>query len=183
MLILLDRDGVINTNLPQSVLHINAFEFLPRSLDAIAMLTSAGMTLAICTNQSCVGRKLISADDLNQIHERMLEKIRAHGGDIARIYVAPDAPEHATCRRKPGDGMLREALHDFSAKPSETPFIGDSLRDLQAAFSAGCPRLLVRTGNGAALEARGLPEALLPVSIVDDLFAAATHVLQSRQYV
>lgn len=177
MLVLLDRDGVINTNLPQSVLRIDAFEFLPRSLDAIAILTQAGITIAVCTNQSCVGRGLITQSELDAIHEHMLADIRAAGGNIARIYAATDAPEHASDRRKPGAGMLLEALRDFNADAMQTPFIGDSLRDLQAGLKAGCPRVLVRTGHGAALEASGMPAALAPVAIHDDLYAAATAIL------
>lgn len=177
MLVLLDRDGVINTNLPQSVLAVDAFEFLPRSLDALALLTRAGITLAICTNQSCVGRGLISQAELDAIHAHMLSAITAHGGAIARIYAATDAPEHASDRRKPGAGMLHDALRDFHADAAHTPFIGDSLRDLQAAQAAGCPRLLVRTGHGQALEADGIPAILAPVAIYDDLYQASGAIV------
>ncbi len=177
MLILLDRDGVINTNLPQSVLRIDAFAFLARSVDAIAMLTKAGFDIAICTNQSCVGRGLITQNELDAIHDHMLTGIRAAGGTIARIYAATDAPENATDRRKPGAGMLVEALRDFGADAAQTPFIGDSLRDLQAGLKAGCPRVLVRTGHGAEVEAAGIPAELAPVTIHDDLYAAATAIL------
>lgn len=179
MLVLLDRDGVINTNLPQSVLRIDAFEFLPRSLDAVTMLTKAGFDIAICTNQSCVGRGLITQGELDAIHAHMLTGIRSHGGHIARIYAATDTPEAATERRKPGAGMLIEALRDFQADAATTPFIGDSLRDLQAGLKAGCPRMLVRTGHGAALEDAGIPPELAPVAIYDDLYAAAAAITRN----
>ncbi len=55
--------------------------------------------------------------------------------------------------------------------------IGDALRDLEAAAAAGCPRVLVRTGNGAETEARGLPERVRPVTVCDDLAAAVDHLL------
>ncbi len=178
-LILLDRDGVINTNLPQSVLKPEDFVFLPGSLEAVAMLTRARIPLVLCTNQSCVGRGLISQAALDQIHDRMLAQIRAAGGDIARIYAATDAPDNASNRRKPGDGMLREALRDFAVDAPHALMIGDSLRDIQAAHRAGCSRMLVRSGNGQAVVDAGIPDELQPVIVVEDLRAAAQRILEA----
>ena len=55
--------------------------------------------------------------------------------------------------------------------------IGDQLRDLQAGKSAGVSRMLVRTGKGADLQAKGLPDDILPVSVYDDLHAAVDALL------
>ena len=41
-------------------------------------------------------------------------------------------------------------------------FIGDNLRDLEAAVAVGAPRHLVRTGHGTKTQADGLPAAVLP---------------------
>jgi len=73
--------------------------------------------------------------------------------------------------------MLREALQQFGALPGQTPFIGDALRDLQAAAAAGCPRYLVRTGKGATTEAAGLPDSVNPVLVFHDLYDAALHII------
>ncbi len=73
--------------------------------------------------------------------------------------------------------MLLEALDRFDAAPETTPMIGDSLSDMEAAKAAGCARLLVRTGKGAATERAGLPAALRPVTVFDDLAAAVEHLL------
>jgi D-glycero-D-manno-heptose 1,7-bisphosphate phosphatase len=40
-------------------------------------------------------------------------------------------------RRKPGPGMLREAMSDFEADPDETLYVGDRPEDEQAAKNAG----------------------------------------------
>ena len=81
-------------------------------------------------------------------------------------------------RRKPAPGMLLEALADFGADPSRTPYVGDDLRDLQAAHAAGCPRWLVRTGKGERVLAEGLPASLAPVMVAEDLRAAARDIIQ-----
>ena len=180
MLVLLDRDGVINVDSPNGANSIAEFTFLPRAIDAVAMLTQAGFKLAICTNQSAIGKGLLTVGELSDIHAYMCSKLRAEGGIIDMINFAPDHPDAPTARRKPASGMLHEALQHFGADPARTPMVGDALRDLEAAAALGCPRILVRTGKGSIIAAKGLPEALQPVTICDDLYAAAEHIC--REY-
>jgi D-glycero-D-manno-heptose 1,7-bisphosphate phosphatase len=77
-------------------------------------------------------------------------------------------------------GMLREALADYGARAAETPFVGDQVNDLKAAFHAGCPRVLVRTGLGWKALEDGLPPYLEPVAVCDDLAAAVDAYLGNR---
>ena len=65
--------------------------------------------------------------------------------------------------------MLREALARYGAVPAETPFVGDQVDDLKAAFHAGCRRVLVLTGLGRKTLERGLPQYLSPVAVHTDL--------------
>ena len=75
-------------------------------------------------------------------------------------------------RRKPAAGMLIEALARDGAAPADTPFVGDQLDDLKAAFHAGCKRVLVRSGLGRQTLEEGFPKYVCPVSVHDDLAAA-----------
>ena len=95
------------------------------------------------------------------------------------LLVAPDSPAAPTERRKPGPGMLQEAMRRYGIAAGSTVMIGDSLRDLQAAAAAGCRRILVRSGHGAATQAAGIPAALLPVAVHADLAAAVTALLEA----
>jgi D-glycero-D-manno-heptose 1,7-bisphosphate phosphatase len=157
MLILLDRDGVINTDIvPHGTTHIDAlqvYEFVPA---ALYQLKARGFKVAVVTNQSAVGKGLIDVDMLHKIHTRIQEVCRAYHADavIDAFYYCTDAPQHPTHRRKPEAGMLWEALHDFGANPSHTPFVGDSRRDIEAALRAGCPPYLVSTGKGKDTDAQ-----------------------------
>lgn len=177
MLVLLDRDGVINRDAKTGILSVAEFHFLPGVLPAIARLNEAGFRIAICTNQSAVGRNLITQKTLDDIHAHMMAHIRAAGGNVEKIYVATDTPEAATHRRKPGPGMLEEALRDFAVKAHRTPMVGDMLRDLEAAASAGCPRILVHSGNGAQTAASGIPAHIEPVIQLADLPAAVEYII------
>jgi D-glycero-D-manno-heptose 1,7-bisphosphate phosphatase len=179
MLVLLDRDGVINRDAREGILSLDAFEFLPRAIEAVALLSAAGFKVAICTNQSAVGRGILAQATLDNIHAHMCREIEHAGGRIDRIYVAPDKPEAASERRKPGAGMLLEALGDFHADAAKTFFVGDMLRDMQAAHKAGCPFILVRCGKGSETLSDGIPPELKPAAICDDLLDAAQYIIKS----
>lgn len=177
MLVLLDRDGVINQDRKDSVRSPQEWELIPHSAEAIATLNRAGIKVAVITNQSIVGRAIISQQQLDEIHQHMNQQLEMHHAKIDAFFICTDAPDAATQRRKPGHAMLDEAIKYFAADAARTPFIGDALTDLQAAASIGCPRYLVRTGKGFATFDNGLPDAVLPVEVVDDLMAAVQHVM------
>ncbi len=173
----MDRDGVLNIDRPDSVKTPGEFALLPRAGEAVARLNRAGVKVAVVTNQSVVGRGIITEDMLARIHETMHSELARAGARIDALLVAPEAPGGHSERRKPAPGMLREALTRFGAPANESPMIGDALRDLEAAAAAGCKRILVRTGKGAATQADGFPEAVLPVAVHDDLWAAVEAIL------
>lgn len=178
MLVLLDRDGVLNEDLPQGVTCVEEFRFLPGALAGIALLTQAGFRLAIVSNQSGVAKGLLSEATLAEIHTRLREDVQKAGGRIDAIYVCTDHPDHPTERRKPNPGMVLEALHDFRAAATETVFVGDALRDLQAAAAAGCPRILVKTGKGQLTLNKGLPDSVQPVTVFETFTEAADYIVQ-----
>lgn len=177
MLVLLDRDGVINEDLPQGVTSWQEFRLLPGALTAIARLTQAGCRIAIVTNQSAVAKGLMTEEELGAIHAQLRAEVEKAGGAINAIYYCTDHPDAPTERRKPAPGMLREALRDFGALPQNTACVGDALRDLEAATAAGCPGILVKTGKGQFTLNNGLPDALQPIVVMDDLSAAAEYIL------
>ena len=169
MLILLDRDGVLNEDRDDFVKTPDDLVLLPGAAEAVRALNEAGHIVALVTNQSAVGRGLISAERLEEIHGALRSRLARAGARLDHIEICTDPPWAATDRRKPGPGMLRAVLARFRSAPSEAVMIGDDLRDLEAACAAGIRRILVRTGKGARLQARGLPPHILPVSVYDDL--------------
>jgi len=173
-LILLDRDGVINFDSPDRIRSPRQWCPLPGSLEAIAALQRSGRLVAVCTNQAGIARGLLSIDDLQAIHARLARSLARLGASLERIAFCPHAPEAGCACRKPAPGLLIECMQALSATPEETCLVGDSLTDLQAARAAGCEGILVRTGNGAALEARG---GLEGARVYDDLAAFASREL------
>ena len=180
MLVLLDRDGVINEDRADFVKSPAELIFIPKALEAIARLNGHGHRLVVITNQSCIGRGIINEEQLATIHGKLKDSLAKLSGRLDDILVAPDAPWEATDRRKPGPGMLLEAMQKYNAAPKQTVFIGDSTRDIEAARTADCPRILVRTGKGRKTLADGLARELMPVHVAEDLNEAASFILEGR---
>lgn len=183
MLVMLDKDGVINTDIPETgVIEVSQIELIPGAAKAIKQLNRFGIKVAIITNQSAVGKGLISESQCQKLLEAVRQKLILEGADWDGLYYCPDAPDAPTRRRKPEPGMLSEALRDFDATPAYTPFVGDALTDMQAATAAGCPRYIVRTGKGEETLAKPIPDAVRPFTICDDLGQAVGRILQDFQW-
>lgn len=174
-LVLLDRDGVLNEDRADYVKSPGELVMIPGAAAAVARLNAAGRAVAICTNQAVVGKGIIDEAMLARIHDKLRDELARAGARLDAIFHCPDA--QPSPRRKPEPGMLREALRRFDAAAADTPFVGDNLRDLQAATKAGCPRHLVRTGHGAKIQAAGIPAEVLPVRVHEDLSAAVDVIL------
>lgn len=178
-LIILDRDGVINEDSDAFIKTPDEWIPLPGSLDAIARLTKAGYTIVVATNQSGLGRGYFDIMTLNAIHQKMQNAVKAAGGQIEAIFFCPHtASDNCDCR-KPRQGMFSTISERFDTPLEDIPSVGDSLRDLQAAFLAGCTPILVLSGKGKkTLENGGLPPKTI---IFDDLSAVADHLLEADQ--
>lgn len=179
-LMLLDRDGVLNVDRGDFVKHPGELEMIPGAARAVARLNRAGVRVAVCTNQSVVGRGIIGREGLERIHLALAERLAADGAKLDLLLCCEDHPDRPSPRRKPQPAMLIEALRHFGAEPAATAMVGDKLIDLQAAQRAGCRRVLVRTGQGRRTQAGGLPDEVLPVAVHDDLGQAVDAYLEGR---
>lgn len=148
MLVILDRDGVINADSPNYIKSPDEWIALPGSLTAIARLNQTGLSVVVATNQSGVGRGYYSLQTLAAIHEKMQRELQTAGGHIDRIYYCPHTPEDGCDCRKPKPGMLHQIQAEFPTQFNQAVMVGDSLRDIQAAHQAGCRAVLVKTGKG-----------------------------------
>lgn len=146
--VLLDRDGVINADSDAFIKSPDEWRPLPGSLEAIAELTRHGIKVIVISNQSGLARGLFDLATLQRIHEKMRNMVEAHGGKITAIYFCPHGPEDDCSCRKPKPGLVQTFCRDHHVDLQGIPLIGDSLRDIQAARSAGAAPVLVKTGKG-----------------------------------
>lgn len=168
-LFLLDRDGVVVVNRKDNIKTPAGLKLIAGAAEALARLTAAGFDVAFCTNQPEVARGAMSHEELDAVHEALTAMLAAKGARVATVLCC--TCECKTPRMKPSAGMLREALAHFGANAAGTPFVGDQVDDLKAAFHARCQRVLVRTGLGRKALEDGLPQYVEPVAVYDDLAA------------
>lgn len=148
MLVILDRDGVINEDSDDYVKTLDEWIPIPGSIEAIARLSQHGFTVTVATNQSGIGRGFIDLDDLEAMHERLYELVESAGGKIAGIFYCPHHPDDDCECRKPKPGLITAIEDEFGQSALGAWMIGDSLRDLEAGELKGCIPALVRTGKG-----------------------------------
>jgi D-glycero-D-manno-heptose 1,7-bisphosphate phosphatase len=177
-LVILDRDGVINRDSADFVKSPAEWQPLPGSIEAIASLSKAGYTVTVASNQSGLARGLFDRNALRAMHRKLRRLVDARGGRVDRIVVCPHGPDQGCRCRKPKPGLLERLAKHYNTSLDGVPAIGDSLRDLQAASTAGARPILVRTGNGNKTS-RSLPATLADTAVYDNLEAAAAALLKT----
>jgi D-glycero-D-manno-heptose 1,7-bisphosphate phosphatase len=171
--VLLDRDGVINHDSDEFIKSPEQWLPIEGSLEAIALFNKHGYKVVVITNQSGLARGLLDAATLEKIHAKMQRMAAEKGGKIDAIYFCPHGPDDDCNCRKPKPGLLETFAADNNVNLSGIAFIGDSLRDLQAAQAAGASPILVKTGKGR----KTLTEnPNLDIPVFENLYDAAKHL-------
>jgi D-glycero-D-manno-heptose 1,7-bisphosphate phosphatase len=178
-LIILDRDGVINYDSKDYIKSPDEWRSIPGSPEAIALLTAAGYTVVVATNQSGVGRGYYTEAILVQIHQKMMDCVKAKGGVIHRIFYCPHRPEDGCSCRKPAAGLFEQIAAAYSISLKNVIAIGDSFRDIQAAEKMDCTPVLVLTGHGRETRQEH-PSLADKIFIAQDLLAAVHALLKSN---
>lgn len=175
-LIILDRDGVINRDSRDYVKTAAEWTPLPGSIEAIANLSKAGYTVAVASNQSGLARGFFDRNALRAMHRKLRRLVAAEGGRVDRIVVCPHGPGDNCACRKPRPGLLKRLAAYYDVSLDGVPYIGDSMKDIEAARAAGATPVLVRTGNGVNT-VNVLRGEDTNIDVFDDLLAAANNLL------
>lgn len=180
--VFLDRDGTLIEErgyLSQLDL-IAPFPWTPL---ALRRLRDAGYALVLVTNQAGIARGFFGEAFVQEAHRHLAAMLAADGVALDGYYYCPHHPEgtvaeyRRTCRcRKPGPGMVEQAVADLGLDITRSFVVGDKWLDVELAANAGARGILVRTGYGADTE--GTPPAGVPVyGVVDTLGDAADLIL------
>ncbi|MBC8440544.1 MAG: D-glycero-beta-D-manno-heptose 1,7-bisphosphate 7-phosphatase [Deltaproteobacteria bacterium] len=179
-IVFLDRDGVINVDSSEYIKNESEFEFIPNSPEAIALLTQNGFNVIVITNQSLVGRKMVSPKTLDAIFKKMKDGVKKAGGDIKDIFYCPHTPTDNCSCRKPSPGLILKAQKKYQIDLNQSFMVGDSAKDIECSRNAGCSKaLLVKTGNGLAAQQQLFQKGIIPDFIGTDLYEAALWIINS----
>jgi D-glycero-D-manno-heptose 1,7-bisphosphate phosphatase len=179
--VFLDRDGVIIQNRSAYVRCWEDVEFLPVALQALYLLSQSAYKIIIITNQSAVGRGIISMAQANEINDLIIQQISEAGGRVDGLYVCPHSPSENCPCRKPKPGLILQAAEELMIDLKTSYMIGDALTDLQAGQAAGIPNnILVKTGRGSDQLGSQLNRNWPPHFVVDNLSSAIEMIHAGR---
>jgi histidinol-phosphate phosphatase family protein len=150
--VFLDRDGTLieHVHYLSDPAHVR---LLPGAALALTRLRRAGFVCVLVTNQSAIGRGMITEARLHEIHVEMNRQLAEQGTALDAIYYCPDAPAGLdrtvieNSRRKPGPGMLLQAATEIGLKLADSWMVGDLISDVIAGLNAGCRSILVASGQ------------------------------------
>ncbi len=180
LVVLVDRDGVINRVRPDYVKRWEELELLPGALDALARLERAGCEVVVLTNQSVISRGLLSREAVDEIHGRLSAVVQRAGGRIHAFLICPHAPGDGCTCRKPAPGLLLRARDELGVDLSRAVMVGDQPSDMEAARAVGCPAILVDPDGDPAARALLDPGAVAGNAVAGSLLEAADLILGSR---
>jgi histidinol-phosphate phosphatase family protein len=150
--VFLDRDGTLieHVHYLSDPAHVR---LLPGAALALTRLRRAGFVCVLVTNQSAIGRGMITEARLHEIHVEMNRQLAEQGAALDAVYFCPDAPAGddrtvvENSKRKPGPGMLLQAADELGLELADSWMVGDLISDVLAGLNAGCRSILVASGQ------------------------------------
>ena len=146
-----DRDGTLMEEVHYcgDPARVRVFPGVP---EALRRLKEAGFRTFVISNQSGIGRGLITEAQYYAVEEELLRQ--AGAGLIDATYFCADPPAVPSTRRKPEPGMVLEAAAAYDIDLARSYFIGDKSADIECGQRAGTRTILVMTGYGAEQDCR-----------------------------
>jgi len=176
--IFLDRDGVLIENRVNYIRDWSHAVIYHDAVNALSNTDLKNFKIVIVTNQSAVGRGIISLQAAQYINDELVKTIRGQSGKIDGVYICPHDPDAGCDCRKPKPGLLLQAAKELSLDLKRSWMIGDAWTDVQAGQAAGVRgAIIVKTGRGADQLSMSLPKGIGNYLICEDLSQALATVL------
>lgn len=173
--IFLDRDGVLIENRSEYVRMWSDVEIFSGAIKSLVGLR--GYKVVVVTNQSAVGRGLMTIETAHSINNQLMEAVKIYGATIDAVYMCPHSPDAQCNCRKPNPGLLLQAADELSLDLSRSWMIGDAWSDLLAGRAAGVRGVaLLRTGRGSDQLLQPQPEILGDYFVFNDLADALNSI-------
>lgn len=146
--VFLDRDGVINREIGDYVYRIEDFQFNPGLFAALRLLQEYDYLFIVVTNQGGIAKGKYNFEDVDKVHEHMLNRLKEEGITITEVYYCPHHDTIAPCLcRKPNSMMIEKAIAKYNIDASQSFLIGDNERDIEAGKKAGVQGILIEANT------------------------------------
>lgn len=151
--VLFDRDGTLVVDVPYNG-DPALVRPVPGAVAALARLREAQVPTAVISNQSGIGRGLLTRAQVDAVHARAGQLL----GDLGPVLVCEHGPDDGCACRKPQPGLVLQAAAALRVPPSRCAVVGDIGADVGAALAAGARPVLVPTAVTLPAEIADAPE-------------------------
>lgn len=172
---MLDRDGTLSVE-KGYLCDPAELELIPGVLEGLKVLQKQGFGLVVISNQSGIGRGIVSRDVVEAVNARLRELLERQGVRLDGIYYCPHSPEQNCGCRKPSPMMIYQAARDLNFNPAESFVVGDKCSDVEMGKRANAVTILVLTGYGKQQPMQDRADF-----VAEDLRQAAAIIVQASQ--
>jgi HAD superfamily hydrolase (TIGR01662 family) len=166
--VLFDRDGTLIHDVPYNGDPARV-QPMPGAREALDRLRREGVPVAVVSNQSGVGRGLITRAQMQAVNLRVEQML----GPIATWVVCEHAPGEGCDCRKPAPGLVLAAAERLGVAPARCAVVGDIGSDVEAALAAGARAVLVPTALTRPEEVAAAPEVATRIDEAVEMLVGA----------
>lgn len=145
--VFVDRDGTLIQD-KNFISKLEEVEFVPGSIQAVRTLKDLGYKVVIISNQSGIGRGILTKKVVEEINDFILNQLKEKGVFIDGVYYCPHRPDENCSCRKPNLGLINQASLELNLSLKNSWVIGDKLSDVMLGKNMGGRGVLVLTGYG-----------------------------------
>jgi histidinol-phosphate phosphatase family protein len=175
----LDRDGTIIEE-KDFIKTPEEIEFIPDSIEAIRILRDLGYKIIVISNQSGIGRGILTHEMVACVNEIFLSRLKKEKADVDALYYCPHLPEDNCDCRKPNTGLIKKAVEERKLDLEDAVVIGDKLSDVELGKKLRAKTVLVLTGYGKKEVEKTNISQIKPDFIADNLLGAVNWLKNSR---
>jgi D-glycero-D-manno-heptose 1,7-bisphosphate phosphatase len=142
--VIFDRDGTIVVDVPYNG-DPGAVQPIPGIREALDRLRAAAIPIAVVSNQSGVGRGMLTLEQVEAVNRRVEELL----GPFAASLYCPHGPDDDCECRKPKPKLIFDAARAMGVDSACCVVIGDKPSDVEAAENAGARGIFVDAARSA----------------------------------
>lgn len=166
--VLFDRDGTLIRDVPYNG-DPDRVRPMPQAREVLERLRSCGIATGVVSNQSGVGRGLLTYGQVTAVNSRVEQLL----GPFNVWEICPHSPEDGCGCRKPAPGLIHRACQRLGISPAEAGYVGDIGSDVEAAHAAGVRGVMVPTPLTLPAEVEAAPEVAADLLSAVNLLLAA----------
>ncbi|MCB8999349.1 MAG: HAD family hydrolase [Bacteroidales bacterium] len=169
----LDRDGTIIEDRGY-LKKADEIVFIPGCFEALRKLQNF-FKFFIITNQSGISKGILTEEEVKNVNESLLQKLKAEEILINEIYVCPHRTEDNCHCKKPSPFFINQAKSDYQLNLQSSFILGDHPSDVECGLNAGVKPVYLLSGHGM----KHLREVSPGTLVMENIVEAADYILKN----